>query len=41
MRRNNAVFWGAGVGVLVSVVLWAGFWVAVIWAVVHFVKKFW
>jgi len=41
MNRSDKLFWAGGFGVLLAVVLWACFWVAVIWTVVHFIKKFW
>lgn len=41
MRNSDAVFWAGGFGILLVVVFWAAFWGAVIWAVVHFVRKFW
>lgn len=41
MRNSNAVFWAGGFGVLLGVVFWVAFCGAVIWTVVHFVKKFW
>jgi hypothetical protein len=41
MRNSNAMFWKDGIDAFIAVVLFAVSWVAIIWGVVYFVKKFW
>jgi len=42
MSKNISVTeTGAALLILLWIALWAGFWGGIVWAVVHFARKFW